>query len=119
MWPKWGSKFDKMQKKIDLSRRRAKGKHAKRMRCFPSFFLIGFTKCGTTDLYETLSFIPDIIHPITKEPQFWHWFRLPYTAESGKEHYCATFLSTSRTWLNAVIYIYIYIYIDITFLSAN
>ena len=58
MWPKWGSKFDKMQKKIDLSRRRAKGKHAKRMRCFPSFFLIGFTKCGTTDLYETLSFIP-------------------------------------------------------------
>ncbi|KAK2140175.1 hypothetical protein LSH36_1456g00002 [Paralvinella palmiformis] len=64
-----------MQKIIDKRRRHNSENLGWRMRCFPYFFLIGFTKCGTTDLFTALSYIPDVIRPLTKEPRFWQKFR--------------------------------------------
>ncbi len=53
-----------------MNKRMAKGKRW-RMRCFPSFFLMGVAKCGTTDLYEALVRHPQIIVSELKEPEYW------------------------------------------------
>ncbi|KAL3892180.1 hypothetical protein ACJMK2_004414 [Sinanodonta woodiana] len=42
----------------------------KSMLCLPYFYLAGFPKCGTTDIYRKLSIHPDFISPFAKEP---HW----------------------------------------------
>ncbi|KAK2142852.1 hypothetical protein LSH36_907g01051 [Paralvinella palmiformis] len=77
-WSGWGNVFEVMQKVIDKRRERDSENLGWRVRCFPYFFLIGFTKCGTTDLFESLSHIPDFIRPLTKEPEFWNMYRLPF-----------------------------------------
>jgi hypothetical protein len=47
-----------------------------RIRCFPYFFIPGFTKSGTSDLYKTLMMFPDFISGINKEPKYWNQERL-------------------------------------------
>ena len=39
--------------------------------CLPYFFLGGFTKCGTTEVYSQLVKHPDIAEPVGKEPHWW------------------------------------------------
>ena len=39
--------------------------------CVPSFFLAGFPKCGTTQLYRFLTIHPEFAIPEHKEPHFW------------------------------------------------
>ena len=46
------------------------------VRCFPYFFLLGFTKSGTTDLFHCLSKLRNIYGSVFKEPHFWDRFRL-------------------------------------------
>lgn len=44
-----------------------------RVRCFPYFFLLGVTKCGTTDLFHAMTTgLPDVIAGARKEAQFWN-----------------------------------------------
>ncbi|KAL8609182.1 hypothetical protein ACOMHN_062422 [Nucella lapillus] len=40
------------------------------LRCLPYFFLAGFPKCGTTDMYQRIVAHPLVVH-LLKEP---HWF---------------------------------------------
>jgi N-acetylgalactosamine 4-sulfate 6-O-sulfotransferase len=47
--------------------------------CLPSFFLMGYPKCGTTELYNILSLHPQFAKPVRKEP---HWWR----AKSSTHH---------------------------------
>jgi N-acetylgalactosamine 4-sulfate 6-O-sulfotransferase len=39
--------------------------------CLPSFFLMGYPKCGTTELYNILSLHPQFAKPVKKEPHWW------------------------------------------------
>ncbi|KAK2148310.1 hypothetical protein LSH36_503g04025, partial [Paralvinella palmiformis] len=48
------------------------------------FFLLGFKKCGTTDIFTALSKIPDFTTPLAKEPAFWDMYRLPYKIQKGR-----------------------------------
>ncbi|XP_064601112.1 carbohydrate sulfotransferase 15-like [Liolophura sinensis] len=41
------------------------------IRCLPYFFVAGFPKCGTTDLYRRLELHPQIQPPCAKEPHWW------------------------------------------------
>ncbi|XP_064602963.1 carbohydrate sulfotransferase 15-like [Liolophura sinensis] len=41
------------------------------IRCLPYFFVAGFPKCGTTDLYRRLALHPQIQPPCAKEPHWW------------------------------------------------
>ena len=70
-----------MQKIID--KRKKSENLGWRIRCFPYFFLIGFTKCGTTDLFAALSHVPDIIRPFAKEAEFWQKYRLTDQIQKG------------------------------------
>ncbi|KAK7493244.1 hypothetical protein BaRGS_00015581, partial [Batillaria attramentaria] len=38
--------------------------------CLPYFYVAGFPKCGTTDLYVLLSIHPQVVRPVAKET---HW----------------------------------------------
>lgn len=40
--------------------------------CLPRVFLAGFTKCGTTFLYNLISTHPLMVKPDRKEPKWWH-----------------------------------------------
>jgi len=82
-WSRWGKVLDNMQQVIDKRKEENSDNLGWRIRCFPYFFLLGFTKCGTTDLFVALSHIPDIVHPLTKEPNFWHIYRLRYKTQKG------------------------------------
>ena len=46
-----------------------------RLRCLPLVYIIGVSKCGTSDLFETLVTHPHITSGATKEPFFWDWGR--------------------------------------------
>ncbi len=48
-----------------------KHKHHSQIRCFPYFYLLGFAKSGTTDLYESLTSLPSVYRQWKKEPDFW------------------------------------------------
>jgi N-acetylgalactosamine 4-sulfate 6-O-sulfotransferase len=39
--------------------------------CLPYYFVAGFTKCGTTDLYYRMALHPQIYLGSVKEPTFW------------------------------------------------
>lgn len=39
--------------------------------CVPSFFLLGYPKCGTTELYNILTLHPHFAKPYNKEPHWW------------------------------------------------
>ncbi|GAB6021608.1 Carbohydrate sulfotransferase 15 [Chamberlinius hualienensis] len=42
-----------------------------RLRCLPSFNIVGQAKCGTTDLYQRLSLHPQVLMGMVKEPFWW------------------------------------------------
>ncbi|XP_022104259.1 carbohydrate sulfotransferase 15-like [Acanthaster planci] len=41
------------------------------LKCLPSFFLAGFPKCGTSDVYSKLYQHPGIVRTLKKEPHWW------------------------------------------------
>ncbi|KAJ8045876.1 Carbohydrate sulfotransferase 15 [Holothuria leucospilota] len=43
----------------------------KTLLCVPYFFLLGVTKCGTSDVWEKLSFHPQIVRQVDKESHWW------------------------------------------------
>ena len=43
----------------------------KRFHCLPSFFVAGFPKCGSHELYSKLDLHPDIVKPVHKEINWW------------------------------------------------
>ena len=45
------------------------------MRCLPYFLLVGFSKCGTSDLWKWLTSHPEIFGPARKEPHFWDMWK--------------------------------------------
>jgi len=44
--------------------------------CLPAFYLAGFSKCGTSTLYELITAHPDIASPHIKEGHFWNSFMM-------------------------------------------
>ena len=42
------------------------------VRCLPLVYLIGVTKSGTTDLYDSIVMHPDVVMPAMKEPMWWN-----------------------------------------------
>ena len=68
--------------------------------CLPKFFLIGYPKCGTTQLYNILSLHPQFAHPLRKEL---HWWTRPHkfssraqTAESVREYVFLMQMATKK-----------------------
>jgi hypothetical protein len=58
-----------------LTNRTAKGE-SWRIRCFPSFFVLGVGKCGTTDLFDIMrTYLVDVVPGFLKELHFWNWKR--------------------------------------------
>ncbi|XP_073684943.1 carbohydrate sulfotransferase 15 [Garra rufa] len=57
-----------------------------RLRCLPYFYIIGQPKCGTTDLYERLSFHPDVRLTLLKEPHWWTRKRLGVIHSGERPH---------------------------------
>ena len=49
---------------------------ASTIRCLPFYYLIGFPKCGSTDLYESISRHPTMVRAGKKEPHWWSRRRL-------------------------------------------
>ena len=47
-------------------------KTTRQIRCLPYFFIAGFPKSGTTDLWARLMKHPDIVIRHKKEPDFFH-----------------------------------------------
>lgn len=43
----------------------------KTLLCVPYFFLLGVTKCGTSDVWQKLSFHPQIVRQVGKESHWW------------------------------------------------
>ncbi len=54
-----------------LANQSAVGNHL-RLRCFPSVFLLGVPKAGTTSFFNSVTnYIPGLLNGISKESQFW------------------------------------------------
>ena len=67
------------------------------LQCLPYFFIGGFPKCGTTDLYNKLTRHPQIVTSSIKEPQWWTRYR--YKANPSiysYERYFRSSISTIR-----------------------
>ena len=64
--------FHKMQKTV--MERRSRGQ-SWRLRCLPLVYQVGVMKCGTSDLFYSLTSHPDIIRPPAKEPNYWNQIR--------------------------------------------
>ena len=58
-----------------------------RLRCLPYFYLLGVTKSGTTDLYQSLLKHPDVHGGWVKEPMYWNRGRYPQGALVHKGDY--------------------------------
>ena len=43
-----------------------------RLRCLPYYYIAGFSKCGTTDIHQSLNHHPDIAGTVFKEPMYWN-----------------------------------------------
>ena len=48
-----------------------------RLRCLPYFFLLGVTKCGTTDFFDAILKHPAVHGLWIKEPMYWNRERYP------------------------------------------
>ena len=48
-----------------------------RIRCLPYFFLLGVTKCGTTDFFDAILKHPEVHGLWIKEPMYWNRERYP------------------------------------------
>ncbi|KAK2148697.1 hypothetical protein LSH36_487g05051 [Paralvinella palmiformis] len=92
-WNQWGAVLANMQALIDRRKKDSREGRGWRIRCFPYFFLIGFTKCGTTDFFAALSFLPEFIRSMIKEPHYWHKYRLEYKAQKKGVTFPKTTLS--------------------------
>ena len=75
-----------------------------KMRCLPYFYILGQSKCGTTDLHGRMMYHPLIRNNkgvIGKEATFWAWgrFGIYHKMVEGKnrtiEHYLNTFANTA------------------------
>lgn len=64
--------FHRMQSLF--ARRRSRGDRW-RLRCLPLVYQIGVMKCGTSDLYYSLTRHPDVVRPMAKEPNYWSSLR--------------------------------------------
>ncbi len=65
------------QNKLDSANWQSKQQKIRtNVRCFPYFFLLGFTKSGTSDLYQSLSKLRHFYPQKLKEPSFWSRRRL-------------------------------------------
>jgi len=74
----WDDGYAKLQKMIAARQSNESEQQPWRLRCFPYFFLPGFTKCGTTDLFAALSRLPDFFGALAKEPEFWNYIRIAH-----------------------------------------
>eukprot|EP00057_Strongylocentrotus_purpuratus_P012392 XP_011666866.1 PREDICTED: carbohydrate sulfotransferase 15 isoform X2 [Strongylocentrotus purpuratus] len=72
------------------------------LNCLPYFYLIGMSKCGTTDLWKKLTSHPDIVD-VPKEPHWWGPRRTGWTgiAAHGQEGdgSISTAYSIGNAWL--------------------
>ncbi|KAK2148879.1 hypothetical protein LSH36_477g00054 [Paralvinella palmiformis] len=57
-----------------LRKRKSRGQNW-RLRCLPLVYQIGVMKCGTSDLFYSLTSHPDVIRPPAKEPNYWNQIR--------------------------------------------
>ena len=86
--------------------------------CLPYFFIGGFPKCGTTELYDKLIWHPEIISPARKEPHWWtrdrftrdknisyrDFFHLAANTIQNNPNFIAVDASASTTWDNKNIF---------------
>ncbi|KAK2156013.1 hypothetical protein LSH36_224g07039, partial [Paralvinella palmiformis] len=79
----WNYTFNKMEELIQARKKNNTEQRGWRIRCFPYFFIPGFTKSGTSDLYKTLMMFPDFISGIKKEPKYWNQERLRPPSQPG------------------------------------
>ena len=57
----------------------------KRLRCLPYFYIIGFPKCGTTELFEVLQMHYRVANRVgMKAPMFWNRWRQGRVANADK-----------------------------------
>ena len=72
-----GAPDPKHEKQVAISRvvveDMQRGPGAKTLVCLPSFFLPGYSKCGTTELFKMLQAHPDFVPPASKELNWWTW----------------------------------------------
>ena len=67
---------------------------SKSLVCLPAFFLPGYSKCGTTELYELLRAHPNFASPVSKELNWWtgeEWRSLAPLNTSYLLHYFSHF----------------------------
>jgi len=64
--------------------------------CFPSFFIVGAPKCGTTALYRYLRGHPDIFLPELKEPHYFSTDLPGLRVATERSAYCALFREAPR-----------------------
>ncbi|KAK2149691.1 hypothetical protein LSH36_442g03073, partial [Paralvinella palmiformis] len=57
------------------------------IRCLPYFYVLGVTKCGTTDFVKALGRHPQVYWPWTTEVMYWNRVRYPegVTVHESKE----------------------------------
>ena len=86
--------------------------------CLPYFFIGGFPKCRTTELYDKLIRHPEIISPARKEPHWWtrdqftrdknisyrDFFHLAANTIQNNPNFIAVDASASTTWDNENIF---------------
>ena len=72
--------YEHLSKELAM-RAHTKSRDSWRMRCLPYFYLAGFSKCGTSDLFDAISRHPQFARPFTKEAQYWNWNRWKYRIE--------------------------------------
>ena len=68
-----------------------------RLRCLPYFYVAGFTKCGTSDLYDKISQHPHVIREEFKELQWWKRRRVTVSHYGGM-----TAFITQVFWLSKI-----------------
>lgn len=59
-----------------------------RLRCFPAFFVIGVTKCGTTHLCQDIAqYVPGHVNGGLKEYHYWDQHRYPQVPKKCRKWY--------------------------------
>ena len=68
---KWDFEFDDEKEAARLYNSIVGGSNVSKLVCLPNVFFGGFSKCGSTQLYELLVTHPKITTQLMKEPQWW------------------------------------------------
>ncbi|KAK2149767.1 hypothetical protein LSH36_437g02102 [Paralvinella palmiformis] len=71
----WVVTFKNMENRIQYRKRQSRDGKGWRLRCYPYYFVLGFTKAGTTDYCRILHLFPSVFSGIKKEPQYWNKIR--------------------------------------------